>query len=464
MRRGVIGLVVLFSFSLFPAYSATPPKAGSVCSKQGITKTYKGKKYTCIKSGKRLVWSKGIVVKQAITTPSPSVSPIPTSTPTASPTPTMSPNPSPFPTTTPIPVLTESPSPNQIQLAEEAKIDTFTSSLDSYECKLVDVTVDKRIQLITSGFERFTYEQFTTPLRIRVIVVPVSFSDLKFSEQDQSRMTSELGKVKEFFNQNSYGQASVSFDFVPKDEWVLLPRSWKDYGLANGSLPDLFVKELLDSTSPDSRLSEYEIVYFETAKEYGFNLATGILRNSNDALQSSSGKLRNVLFGGGSSAADWKIIAHELGHNWLGFEDLYDMSTRTVPFEDWDLMSTSGVELLGWHRWSAKWLRDSQVYCLDKRGSSRVILSTLNAPKNKVLISVPIGVGKSLFIEFRKPSDYFSKEDSVFVYLVDTNKWHGSAPYSIIGALRIGQQKIVYEGVTIELQAKGGDWVAVKIN
>lgn len=140
------------------------------------------------------------------------------------------------------------------------------------------------------------------------------------------------------------------------------------------------------------------------------------------------------------------------------------MSSRTVPFEDWDLMSASGAELLGWHRWSAKWLRDSQVYCLDRNGSSQVALSPLNAPKREVLISLPIGAGKSLFIEFRKPSDYFSREETVFVYLVDTNKWHGSAPYSIIGTLNVEGQKAVYEGVRIELQRKGREWVSIKIN
>jgi hypothetical protein len=90
MRKGIIGLLILFSFSLFPAYSATPPQAGSVCSKQGVTKTYKGKKYVCIKSGKKSVWSKGKVVKK----PTPTTFPTPTPTPSrsASESPKSSPN------------------------------------------------------------------------------------------------------------------------------------------------------------------------------------------------------------------------------------------------------------------------------------------------------------------------------------------------------------------------------------
>ena len=58
MRKGTLGLSLLLIFTLIPAYSATPPKAGLSCAKQGVTKTYQGKKFTCIKSGKRLAWNK----------------------------------------------------------------------------------------------------------------------------------------------------------------------------------------------------------------------------------------------------------------------------------------------------------------------------------------------------------------------------------------------------------------------
>ena len=92
MRKVVTGLSLLLIFSLMPAYSATPPKTGLACSKQGITKTYQGKKYTCIKSGKKLVWSKGVVSEKAMPTPAPTVTVIASPTPT--PTPTQSKNPS----------------------------------------------------------------------------------------------------------------------------------------------------------------------------------------------------------------------------------------------------------------------------------------------------------------------------------------------------------------------------------
>ena len=110
MRKGIIGLSLLLTISLIPAYSATPPKAGSICSKQGITKTFQGKRYTCIKSGKKLVWSKGVAVKKSIpsSAPTPSNSPTPTPTPSNSPTPTPTPSPTPTPTPTPTPKAEDS--------------------------------------------------------------------------------------------------------------------------------------------------------------------------------------------------------------------------------------------------------------------------------------------------------------------------------------------------------------------
>jgi hypothetical protein len=51
-------LIVSLSLPLVPASAAV--KAGSVCKKAGITSVVSSKTYTCIKSGKKLVWNKGV--------------------------------------------------------------------------------------------------------------------------------------------------------------------------------------------------------------------------------------------------------------------------------------------------------------------------------------------------------------------------------------------------------------------
>ncbi len=64
MRKVLAVLIAVSLLGIAPAHAATV-KAGTKCNKHKATTTVKGMKYTCIKSGNRLVWSKGVLVKRA---------------------------------------------------------------------------------------------------------------------------------------------------------------------------------------------------------------------------------------------------------------------------------------------------------------------------------------------------------------------------------------------------------------
>jgi hypothetical protein len=64
MRKVLAVLIAVSLLGIAPASAATV-KAGAKCSKHKATTTVKGMKYTCIKSGNKLVWSKGVLVKKA---------------------------------------------------------------------------------------------------------------------------------------------------------------------------------------------------------------------------------------------------------------------------------------------------------------------------------------------------------------------------------------------------------------
>jgi hypothetical protein len=66
MRKLLAAALVLALVGFAPAHAAT--KAGAKCSKAGATSTSAGKKFTCIKSGKNLVWNKGVTVKKSVST------------------------------------------------------------------------------------------------------------------------------------------------------------------------------------------------------------------------------------------------------------------------------------------------------------------------------------------------------------------------------------------------------------
>jgi hypothetical protein len=81
-RFVAIACLLILATTQFSAYAAV--KAGAKCTKVGLTSIYAGKKFTCVKSGTKLAWNKGVSIKAA---PKPAVNPVlkpvePTPTPT----------------------------------------------------------------------------------------------------------------------------------------------------------------------------------------------------------------------------------------------------------------------------------------------------------------------------------------------------------------------------------------------
>ena len=85
-RGAVLSLISTLILSLFlpTSYSAQKITAGASCKGLNKKVEYKNKSYTCVKKGNKLVWSKGVAIKNA----APAVAPSPTASPIPSPTPT----------------------------------------------------------------------------------------------------------------------------------------------------------------------------------------------------------------------------------------------------------------------------------------------------------------------------------------------------------------------------------------
>ena len=92
--RIALAFTLLFAFSI-PVNSYAAVKSGSVCTQQGKKVTYAGKIFTCVKSGKKLIWNTGEIVKKSVVTkPTPTSTPSPTPAVEASATHTPTPMPS----------------------------------------------------------------------------------------------------------------------------------------------------------------------------------------------------------------------------------------------------------------------------------------------------------------------------------------------------------------------------------
>ena len=87
MKRTVLAVIAAISLSLVAALPSNGAiKAGAVCKKAGLKSVESGRQYTCIKQGKKFVWSKGVLPKVA-----PAKAPAPVATPSTQPTPTPAP-------------------------------------------------------------------------------------------------------------------------------------------------------------------------------------------------------------------------------------------------------------------------------------------------------------------------------------------------------------------------------------
>jgi hypothetical protein len=87
MRKHLRLVALIVPIVLVASNSYAAVKAGSSCSKAGIKSVSAGKTYTCVKSGKKLVWNKGVAVPVAKPAPSASSSAVPTAVPSVSSTP-----------------------------------------------------------------------------------------------------------------------------------------------------------------------------------------------------------------------------------------------------------------------------------------------------------------------------------------------------------------------------------------
>ena len=81
----VVILALIGSLLALPSSSAAAPAVGKTCSTLGKTQLHKSKQYTCVKSGKRLIWSKPVALGPVAPKPKPTPTPTPSATPTPTP-------------------------------------------------------------------------------------------------------------------------------------------------------------------------------------------------------------------------------------------------------------------------------------------------------------------------------------------------------------------------------------------
>jgi len=406
-----LAIVVLLSLSS-PVYAAAP-KAGSKCTKVGQTSTSAGIKYTCVKSGKKLVWNKGVALKKSEPAPVPSA---------------------------------ETKVEVKNLLSSDPRITAFSALTSMDICKTVDKTPDYAWGgkiLHRNGFPRPDFS-VAGKKSAKILVVPIIFNDLPFREEkiqrgqifssDVDLLNETIPLIKESFKTLSVQRFEVEIDVLPKSQWLVFNR---DNPLSGVWGVDNFttLMEIIEKEKPDFNFDGYDTFAFISGNGLPGQMGLGSAQASHPRVKNSKSGFMNaiLMLGGITNTTLW---VHEFGHSLFSFEDLYLFSQASsgaprklgelsVPSK-WDLMSDSSkVSLLGWNKFLIGWLYDSEVRCISEQKSTIHYLSNRETSNDTKLLTINLAPGVTLAAEAKNAS---GTDKGLLLYLIDTYTSHGEGP------------------------------------
>jgi M6 family metalloprotease-like protein len=433
LKRQITFLSILslfLSLPLIPVNAAT--KAGDACKKAGIKSIASGKTFTCIKSGKKLVWDKGIKVVAGS-------NPTPASAPT-----------------------------------------------NITDCKLP--VADGRGDVSIGGWPRID-ERLKSTGDVTATVVMVDFSDAPASMTPTDAFA-RISPSADVFKEMSYGK--LNYAFKPQLKWYRMSKKSSDYvaggwtfnkhrdyiteaaKLADADVDFSKTDSLIILANPDARGMGYSGPAFAATRKSGITLDGKYISN------------------GATSAYDlndWKSIwlNHEVTHT-LGLVDLYAF-TQSNPANRHDNLRYTGEfsymgfssyesnapSLLAFERWNLGWINDSQINCL-KDVKSTILISPVQTSGGVKAVIIPISRTKALVIESRRASgiDKNIAKSGALVYVVDSSIQSGQGPVKVfpsdvtsdpryLKAPRALGESVTTEGVTVKVTKSddSGDTVEI---
>lgn len=475
MRKGVVGLSLILLFSSLPVLAASPPKPGATCKKLGSTQTFQGKTYACVKSGKKLIWNKGVISKKVLPeiqpkqshtsspsvasssqpspTISPSILPSPQSSPTATPSATSSPQPSPTitsesspsPNRTPSPSATPSASPT-FGIKQKRSVVTYSPPSESSEnaelCKVKQLSNEGT----KSGFPAQTKLYQGTGI-VKWALIPLDFADLPGESNFLSRVQIEMDSASEWAAISSEGQLKI--EWKVHDKWIRLPGLSTEYaipvsdnkGFSSVAQQSVWTRAITEADKyfdftgiqavqfilpAGQKIIEYGIkgnTWFDVVKNYTTNEGTRIELFS---IPSTFNEELNS----GRNYWSWWMYHYVVG---LGVAK-FGGSRIATPLMPYLIQgSTEGErELGGWTRFLIGWLPENRVYCRTATNLTNLDITLVPLPdiksKGFKLAVFPLSPTKALILESRRVTKFScttnTERNGVLAYIYDGQFGH----------------------------------------
>lgn len=356
-------LVLALIFAPNPAFSAVKP--GATCKKAGQKTVSKGKTYTCVKSGKKLVWNKGVPIKTAAPVSSPSPKPEVT--------------PSPAPTASPSPSQTPSPTPTSFQ----DNYSSFESSLET--CRLKETK-----NFTGAGAKGFPIRSKVPHLgEVKIAIIPVDFSNAPGIGNPGKMFDDDIRILGEWSNFFSRAKMTYKAELVSND-WVRAPKGAEWYvcdfcqkGATTSQQPmEVALQELINLVDRNYDFAGTDFVYFafplKAEAQFGTSLyfhRINIRTNEGDQTVSVYGEMGGSNPGYSADRSEiWQHVAHELLH-FQGF-------IGHGPYAGQGIMSDEfgpSQAVTSWEAFLAGWFSEDEIICIEQKKITQPIYVSLSS-------------------------------------------------------------------------------------
>jgi hypothetical protein len=254
MRFKVAVFLTALVVASLPNISQAAVKSGSKCTKAGQISISGGKRYTCIKQGKSLVWSVGKKITQI--TSKPSTSPSPSSESNVS----KNPTPSPTPSLTPTP--TASPTPKAPT--------SFDDLIENYQGIPYAAWSKARAKILQSSKANTSLKMFLGPNSQLTYKEPLVAIDLVTRLYSGYAQDAEINYLAFNFNDRDWAMAQME-SIIPNSgsQWIkdvackTSTTCWGGGAFSNGNGKYLVVVALgiLDENHTSGTLEAHEYVH-----------------------------------------------------------------------------------------------------------------------------------------------------------------------------------------------------------
>ena len=431
MNKKVIAFLSVFILFLStPLISANAvAKAGAKCAKAGNTEVVKGKSYTCIKTGKKLVWR---ISSQKTITSKPS---------------------------TPIANLSDA---------------ALFSNLD--KCKIIDG--DPQTTNMTAGFP-IPDGRIDLVKGAKMQIIGVDFPDKIGGTKSPKELNQNLtSSVEKFWSAQS--SIPVKFDWEWSSDWVRMPSSINSYSLGGSFFqgkfnPDAyfnFVKEIVLKTDSNIDFTGVNFLFIVFPPGVRNEEIGTFLVHTQGTYSTREGNIFNLIMAGGDYN-NANTYIHEFGHA-LGLTDIrdtLDVGNQKSDGMYYDVMNNySYPELLVWHRFLLGFLETSQIHCINStEASTHWLVPVASASKQVKGIVIPLSSTEAVIIESRRAIGFdtalSSRSDLVgaVVYTLDSKIPYRRTPVKVAQVLK-NNDSVNISGYKISVVESGdfGDVVKVE--